>query len=324
MTLVELAKFFWLHDLIRIKSNATEGLQNWFLTGDYLISQVPTNKKIEVFPRSTEELTKAFSNDLSRLSSAAFESAEGLTKNPIFPYSSGWILVRAYYSAYFAANALMRCFGYSSTNIDILQITSLKDTARLCGFPCPSKAKTTPQPGVYFIEYSVASLEVTLSIVNSNGGVHGKFWESFSKFISSLELKISNSTSLVKDDKKKAKKELDTIKKMLCGVGSTNFNWLSFVRNNINYRLDYDVWHPYKDCEMDSEQIIKIFDDIWKQTPDPSLVNVNTDNLQKFIAVCAFMVSWCKATLEKMSNFNTPAAHFLKKGPISFLTTAGI
>ena len=49
------------------------------------------------------------------------------------PKSTGWILIRAYYAAFFAAHSLLRMFGISCIQLDAQQITAISRVAHALG-----------------------------------------------------------------------------------------------------------------------------------------------------------------------------------------------
>lgn len=124
-SIVQNGRLFWLNGLQTAKiGHSSDGVQQWVLNGNYTFSDKPTKKKFEIFP--CDKVAAAFAGDISRLSCAAFESACSVSIPSHSNNATGWIAITSYYSAYFAANALMRVFGFACSNLSIEHTSVLK------------------------------------------------------------------------------------------------------------------------------------------------------------------------------------------------------
>ena len=62
----------------------------------------------ELYFSNWDDVSQAFAADCARMSTAALESIEGITRSQALPRGVSWLMVRAYYGGFFAAHAITR------------------------------------------------------------------------------------------------------------------------------------------------------------------------------------------------------------------------
>src|SRR5208282_235575 len=93
---------------------------------------------------------------------------------------------------------------------------------------------------------------------------------------------------------------LSQLDDLLCEEGK-NYNWLSYVRNNLQYRHDFGVWLPSKMRNSEREDLSRLASQ-W--TRDPLKIDLEIGRpgpLGRFIVGCAFVVALCRDMLTKLA-----------------------
>ncbi|TNZ65346.1 hypothetical protein CGK42_24295, partial [Vibrio parahaemolyticus] len=79
------------------------------------------------------DLYISFAFDINRMATSSFESIHGIEPNQNFPKSIGWLVVRLYYAAYYAAHAILRLFGISCSQFDQQESRVITEIAKVWG-----------------------------------------------------------------------------------------------------------------------------------------------------------------------------------------------
>lgn len=191
-------------------------------------------------------LKEIIANEIVRFSSASAESLTGILQNPIFPKSAGWDIVRMYYAAYYASHSLMRLFGFVCTRIEDIHRININEMARSVGI------QEQITSGIFFGDIDkFGNLNLEL---HSNSNVHQTFWKVFHHFLGEVGKKIE----LLKMNNQFPVSDIELVSSYFSKMQSSfakDPGWLSTIRNNTNYKLDYGLWHPYIDSKLTHKKI---------------------------------------------------------------------
>lgn len=210
-------------------------LHQWIKSNRFTsVQQVGKCWHLEAY--SEEELYGSFTPDFQRFAFSSFETFSLARLEAEKCDSTGWPLLKLYYSAFFAAHALARATGQGHVSLDSGVVKSVNDyLAILDG---TDELKT----GTYKVSIEDRSDRVLLILepAKEGSGVHDNFWKFFCKYLddlansavsnalpsaSSFVREVSALTSCIKDSK-------------------TSGVWFSATRNAINYRHEFDCWLP--------------------------------------------------------------------------------
>lgn len=265
------------------------------------INTEPANGKFSVYISNQKLIPTFFSHEADRFSSAAFESLMAESVKEDFPRSTGWTLIRAYYSAFFAAHSLMRIHGWACTRVPPEVAARLNKDAKLI-FPNPEPITA----GLYLLKTSNDSSEIEFeSIVAGKKGSHEALWSELGPFfgeVTDVILHEPVDTEAAQDLVRFIAKFNDLLKK------NGGALWLTQVRNRVNYSHAYGAWHPYSDSTCDTQRIADALKK-WKQDPSIVIEDTTKDELLQFCEACAFLVSLCRTTMEDLvwrSSTNSP------------------
>lgn len=242
---IDAVRPLWLSGLNEINGVTDYGLVDWLTTKTYSFNQ---NISLEEFwiniPASNEEeLLRAFAFECNRFASTCFESLASITEYPRMPKSTAWILIKLYYSSYFAAHSILRIFGISHTKIDGKCAATIASIADINGF---GSGLSSVSSGYYSLSYDQKNKVLHCLKTDSKSGAHENFWFIFKQQISNLSTNILSipGLNLLQQE---TSSTLDMLCSRLCLENRSAGQWLSYIRNCINYRHDFGTWFPYKD-----------------------------------------------------------------------------
>lgn len=86
--------------IIQKQSSSADSLRNFILKGNYAI--YADTDPLELTASAPDQLLDAWCGDISRIASAAFESAASDVSVKDLPRSLGWLLIKSYYAAFLA------------------------------------------------------------------------------------------------------------------------------------------------------------------------------------------------------------------------------
>lgn len=246
--LSEVTRPLWLESLNGVAKRPAKALTAWICDENFtLTAAVPPPVLPATLPSGAELL--AFSQDLllesiafecGRFAAAAIESYSGNSGHKAFPKSYAWLLIKDYYAAYFAAHSLMLFFGRGVVQLQSEQTRSI-DRVHNISFGTNAGLGQAQ----YNIQCNPRPLRLMLTLITGNSGSHGKFWESFGAFLQWLAHEVLGLHGKTVDQQAVSAK-LDDLRAILQAEGAKNYSWLSRMRNEVNYKQAFAVWHPYK------------------------------------------------------------------------------
>lgn len=309
---------FWLPGLNTVSGKLSKGLQAWLLSQSYQIYVPVSPACFEVTVTPWADLLEAYAFDCGRMSAAAIESMEGVEPHPRLGKASAWMIIRSYYSAFYAIHAIMRMFGVSCTSLEAKHASAVNQIATLfgCGM------STGISGGLFRCEYihATSSMRCT-SLAASGGGVHEQTWRVFVGLIKELRdrLLAPNAVGLTANLQLAAQR-LEDVEMFLSRKGCNSGNWLSMVRNRTNYNLDFSAWFPYPNQPKYYAQLANVAKTTWRTDSDNvAFGGVVDKDLRLFLEVCGFLVSLCREMAEDMATRCPQGTSFLNFGAIPFM-----
>ena len=186
-----------------------------------------------------DELIPFLAFDFERFSLATAESFLRATQNPARGLNhAGWRLLELYYSAFFAAHALMRSQGAAVATISAATAKRVSDIATLYD---PNIIAL--QAGTWFYRVRVSDDETYIEFRSavSGAGVHDAFWREFCSFVKLLAAEaVKNGLPDGADFVVGA----DEIASRIREAGDGSASWLAKIRNELNYKHAHSAWHP--------------------------------------------------------------------------------
>lgn len=309
---------FWMPTLNQISGRPTHRLSDWvFDLKDYTVTlPLHDQNNFSLDLGNKLSLISSFAFDCDRMAIASFE-----TINSIYTSNSkafAWLVIQSYYAAFFAAHSILRILGISCTQLEQTHINKVNLIARACGVD--NNIQLTS--GYYCCVYHNSDERLTCKNLKFNkGGSHEIFWKLFHDEISTLSNNILSSSSNVSHESQLVSTQLYELCNALCHDGCNGGNWLSKVRNNINYRHESSAWFPYSNIKKSFvEELHDNFQKLW--IVDPININLTASpkvDIRFFHRTCCFIVSLCHALIQDMALRCPQGKSYLLNGSIKFL-----
>ena len=305
---------FWLPGITSITGKQQRGLQAFLLDDRYRVYAFPTANFFEITPLDSNEIKHAICHDLSRMACAAFESVYAVQPPAGLEKSSGWGVIRSYYAAFFAIHAIVRIFGTTCTQLDVQHIQYISKVTSY------THAETVKHSGgLYCGKWDDVNGVLRFSKPTEN--THEATWKIFLDLLIELRDSLLNGSSIgLVVDLQNTALELDSLRKALCENGFNLGNWLSNIRNRVNYRHDFDAWFPYGKPKNHYHSIWNGADERWLKSPMPiKTIPIHGRELEKMIELSGAIVSLCRCFIEHISETCVKKESFVKYGPYSII-----
>ena len=294
--------------IFEVSSKAETDLKAWIANGQYLMDQaLVSNAKgraIEFKLRfqDADKLNIALANDCNRFSQAAIESMWCIGRVDKLPKSTAWATVQMYYSAFFAAHALLRIFGRACIQLDSNHTDAVYQVASATNMDGGS---TCIESGFYISIIENNSIKYT-KLKDS----HADTWHSFSNLLTWIINNIDKTTGLGKQ-KSDVIDFISSLKLAISQSGSAKGNWPSQVRNRANYQHNYGVWYPYKNAFHDHEAILRNSE--WLKQPQAFDLNPNIGEIQSLFnisnSILSLMYQLMKYGYDRSGKVSLPLAN---------------
>jgi len=215
---------------------------------------------------------------------------EGIKSESVFSKSLGWAIIRAYYASFFAAHAILRLFGRACVQFDPEHMRKIDEIAQAVNLVSDDFHL---ESGFYDLVFENSSKILTASKVEDS---HADTWKAFKNLINSLIENIDRTTAISKNKVE----TIDYLIKIKSNLSKSNsadrLNWLSKLRNNINYKHQYGVWFPHLNQLYDSKEIIRKVA-YWKNNPADSINVECTHDVEVFMTTTVSLVALLKELL---------------------------
>ena len=259
-------------------------------------------------------LSEAFAHDIARLSCASFQSIAQVSEDILKTSSVPWCLIKAYYSAFYAAHAILRMIGQSCSFLQSSQIGRISAVASAMG----SISTFVLERGVQHIVTDYAGSAFAFKKAgSSNAGSHEVFWRIFVGSLRTIQERVLQGP-LTRSENQAVYNSLFALTQSL-----KEETWLSLVRNEIQYRQSYGSWFPSKIADREKVRLSGLAVR-WKDDPLNVSIEQSSNEIDRFISTCVLIVAMCKNLIEFVSERSDAGTRcFTFVGPMKFLRTGG-
>lgn len=254
-------------------------VKSWLIDGNYYINNLPPS--LSLFVQVNDDVKKCLSLDAFRFAAHSAQTVFEIERSAAFPNLTAWRVIQTYYAAYFSAHAILRFFGKSFSHLEPGHVKFLN--AR-----CSSEAGYNPKipSSYYLIEFNHQSQN--LSFIKQDES-HKDLWKCFH----SLTQGISSSLLLgiaSKQRRENLSQKFSELGDVLTLRGRfPSGNWLSVIRNEVNYKSLHGTWYPFS---KNNPRFADIFGRIGDWRSGNNYINdiANTkSDLERFV-LSSFMV----------------------------------
>ena len=95
-------------NMYREATHVEHDIRGWIATQNFSISTDIGPGNFELDVNDWSQIDRALGIESNRFGVGVIESVDGIRRDPNLPRSLAWQIVRAYYSAFYAAHALLR------------------------------------------------------------------------------------------------------------------------------------------------------------------------------------------------------------------------
>ncbi len=279
LTFSDFARQYWPNGLNDV-SYASFKLNEWLHSLDYeFISELDDDESFTL-----SNFSKSFINvnafEFERMACASLESHLALDLSLKGKKNLAWTIIKLYYSAYYAAHAIMRSMGRFCVHLDSPATSAVLRNAKIF-FPNSLR----PKNGNYLVKYNADINSIDFIRSNTPGGAHMFFWEEFKALIGYLMDELGNKSTAYQ----RILLSLSDLKDCLSKDGNNMGNWLSVVRNDITYQHKYGVWYPHKNYNRgDGYKVFQTF----QLNINPLMINLISTNsiLHQFGSITNYII----------------------------------
>lgn len=290
-------------------SSASIDLKGWVANQNYFIDADIQPNEFTLRASSPQQLAAALSTDLNRLAGAAFESAAGIKTDQALPRSLAWGAIRSYYSAFFAAHAFMRLYGVACSQFESEHIDRVLASARAFG---RAGGLSSVDSGFFVVEIDPVFKTAKFRRLRES---HKDTWGVFLGVLQALDQRIPGTVGLSKH-KIEASALISEIKAGLTRSSSVKGNWLSTMRNSINYQQTHGAWFPHgAKARADTLDTVSR---TWLSAPIASTPAVASD-LEIFFGLTVQIVATLRELLSEGAALVNPLNPLMKNGCMKLL-----
>lgn len=327
-------RHLYLPKLNQVKKTLSYGIREWLNRDKHYIVTETGNNYIKIIYYDESELLGALAYDISRLSCAFLETITNIKESTINDKFLAWILIQYYYSAFYSAHSIIKILGFGLVQLDNIIINKLCNIASVGGIAWQLKAK----PGIYCIHFDNQNQEIILYNIRRYDDSHRGLWKRFFDVINIITGEYITSNTYEKDcirlrnsneayplslfnkiehqDALESIQRLDELKYNLNTNGDSN--WLSGIRNKVNYNHGMGSWFPYQDGFASYKKVVKLKSVCFDNFLSDSFCTKIDDHLIKYIKTCQLINSLNFDILCDLKNRNPDGKSFLQEHVFRF------
>jgi hypothetical protein len=208
----------------------------------------------------------------------------------------------------------MRMHGISCGPLDRAQIHSVMKVADLYGF-----APQQPVSGALY-QYNFDTLQrklITSHVKRVSSGPHEGFWLIFHN-LEELTIQILSANAGIIRDQQTAATKTEELRRNLSFAGASRGNWLSTVRNQVNYDQRFATWFPFLRRMKYYDQLFPRVDEWKTESTFIDLSSHEGRDLRRFQATCNFILALCRESISEMSRRCLAGKSFHEFGSLAF------
>lgn len=286
--------------------------KKWVSSGNYIVRNIPTNKSIEIEVNNEFAFHHMMAFDICRMATASFETMRNIQQVSSLPKSFGWIAIKSYYAAFFSAHSLIRCFGYTCSQLERGHVAKLNSFGQAVGLA----DEIRPEAGFFSGAYNQNG---RILLLRKMKNTHEDTWRTLVDCLNETSQNVLNVTGLSTNKQEVSARISDLIDKITDRGRLANGNYLSQFRNSVNYRHEHDSWYPYGKSSIKSEKIISMMKK-WDTEEDLSfLVWKESRESYNFFVTCRDIVNLNYLLIQILISNSTNSKNLYKRWPQKLL-----
>ncbi len=316
--LIDSLRRYWLPDIANAETALTLTLSDWVKTGRFYVGNVDSSTTFRLQLTSVADVADLFAATSNRTMCSCFESIASISEIRKVPRSIAWLIIKLYYSAFFGAHGHMRACGVSCANLDATDAVRIVEAAKLQGV---AGSVSKINSGQYLLRFDASTLSLFFTAIQTNGS-HEALWLSYKSFLEGLAQQAPD-VILIQQQRELLVDKIKSVINLLSLKGSNGGNWLSKVRNLVQYRQTHGVWYPYSIDRSVPAKLITRTISTFKSDPDglDLAISVGKDaaEIETFYMGCLFISSVARETVLDMAARSSVKGSVARRGAVTFL-----
>jgi hypothetical protein len=225
------------------------GLRHWLSQDNYYVDSISSAKMFQLACRDRAEFRSAMAFEAIKFSLNCQQTLFGIRSINEFPRISAWHLIQAYYAAFFASHSTLRLFGRAFSQLETGHVDHIS-------FRAASEAAIFQklEKGHFDVQFDENQATVRFA---HGGESHKGLWKCYVnllKYVSTKVLQVRGNSRTLHEISTQFS-GLETL--LRSGGGRDSGNWLSIIRNEVNYRGPDAVWFPFSKNKTQSEDLFR-------------------------------------------------------------------
>lgn len=259
--------------------DCTYTIKSWIIDGNYYINNSPP--RLSLFVQVNDDVKKCLSLDAFRFAAHSAQTVFEIERSKAYTNLTAWRVIQTYYAAYFSAHAILRFFGKSFSHLEPGHVKFLN--AR-----CLSEAGYDPKLPSSYYQIAFDHQSQSLLFLKQDES-HKDLWKCFHSLTQSISTNLLSGIAS-KERREDLSQKFSDLSDVLTLRGRfPSGNWLSVIRNEVNYKSLHGTWYPFSRNNPRFSEILSRIGD-WR-SGDNNIGNfVNTKNdLERFV-LCSFLI----------------------------------
>jgi hypothetical protein len=305
---------FWLLGIHRVGGRQRRGLTGLLAQRGYQVYKPASGTAVELRFAEWFTVPGAFAFDCARMSTAALETFEGISPSSGLPKTAGWLVIRTYYGAFFAAHAIARMLGTSVTQLDAAAVNAIDTVTALFSMQ-PAGGL---QKGLYVCVADAHKQTLSFSKITADGS-HEALWSEFGALVRNAIQRILTGSSVSLRAQRAAAKLIEIEAALTDGGSLGKSSWLSVMRNRVNYQHGYGVWFPYQPYPAYYDALHDKAAN-WDTDPDKHSIWPRPGReLQRFVETATMLMALCRDMCLDMANRHPDNDSFHQYGSLALI-----
>lgn len=282
------------------------------------------------------EFLACWAGDIVRMTCASIETVTKITESQENKKFLAWQMVQYYYSAFYAAHATLKVCGFGLIQLDKQIIRNVVGRAHTLGISRTDNITN----GIYCVNIDVPASKIIFYRVNKYDDSHRGLWKRYVDFIDVLRgsavisgqfdsncIKsrapseahpLSIYSQLPIADAQIVIDRIEAIRNTIDKRGDSN--WLSWVRNLVNYNQAFGIWYPYTEYQPKYDGLLSMRN-LYQNNPLCSMLKYDDEEveLSEFVKCCQIINAINYAVIMDLSKRNSKNKSFLLSGPLKFI-----
>ena len=270
-----------------------------------------------------------------RLACASFETVDAIAEIPNQRKFLAWQLIEFYYSAFYSAHSTLKICGFGLLQLSSPIIYQIEKRAETLGVELSHLSQ-----GTYCVKICPSKSQIVFYLVSKYSDSHRGLWHRYYDFLNVLSgFSVSTDAldsscirtrkkseaypqsvyaQLPQQDAELIVSRIDNVRLLLNEHGDCN--WLSSIRNSINYNHAFGIWYPYKDFRGEYEKLIPMRELYRLNSLNDKLqFTENESELIRYVKCCQQINAFNKDLIDDLSMRHPENKSFLKRGPLAYL-----